>query len=64
MYQIDLTDISHGNFSSDGDEPVSPVFGKEKNLQTMKSKMNQVNKYFMSQLSQFQLIDKFITINS
>ena len=32
MYQIDLTDISYGNFSSDDDDqPVSPVFGKEKN---------------------------------
>ena len=32
MYQIDLTDISYGNFASDDDddEPVSPVFGKEK----------------------------------
>ena len=31
MYQIYLTDISFGNFSSgDNDEPVSPVFGKEK----------------------------------
>ena len=30
MYQIDLTFISYGNFSSDDDEPVSPVFGKEK----------------------------------
>ena len=29
----------------------------------MKSKMNQVYKYFLSQLSQFQLINKFITIN-
>ena len=30
MYQIDLTDISCGNFSSHDEEPVSPVFGKEK----------------------------------
>ena len=30
LYQIDLTDISCGNFSSDDDELVSPVFGKEK----------------------------------
>ena len=31
MYQIDLTDISYGNFSSgNADEPVSPVFGKVK----------------------------------
>ena len=30
LYQIDLTDISCGNFPSDYDEPVSPVFGKEK----------------------------------
>ena len=61
LYQIDLTDFSHGNFSSDDDEPVSPVFGKEKNLQTMKSKMNQVNKYFMSQ---FKLNNRFMIINS
>ena len=34
MYQIDVTDISCGSFSSDDDdddELVSPVFGKEKN---------------------------------
>ena len=32
MYHIDLTDISHGNFSSDDvDQPVSPVFGNKKN---------------------------------
>ena len=30
LYQIDLTDISYRNYSSDDDEPVSPVFGKEK----------------------------------
>ena len=30
--QIDFTDTSYGNFSSDDDDqPVSPVFGKEKN---------------------------------
>ena len=32
MYHIDLTDISYGNFSSDDDQPVSPVFGNDKNL--------------------------------
>ena len=31
MYPIDLTDISYGNFSSDDDQPVSPVFGNDKN---------------------------------
>ena len=30
LYQIDLTHISNGNFSYYDDEPVSPVFGKEK----------------------------------
>ena len=32
MYHIDLTDILYGNFSSDDDDqPVSPVFGNDKN---------------------------------